>query len=327
MKVLLIFPDTPESVIQLLERETQVIGPIDVTDDWQTTMRAENPDAAIIVVSPQFTGAVMDTAPRLRVIGRPGIGVDNVDLAAATARGICVVNTPDAPTQPVVEKVIGWMLVLSHRLKGADRVARTPNWQGRSALMGNDLAGKTLGLIGTGRVGSRIAQICTSAFGMRVLAFDPYANVERARQFGVELVANLDAMIPAVDFLSVNCPLTPETRGLIDETRLRAMKRTAFLINSARAPVVDEAALVQALQENWIAGAALDVFNSEPPPPDHPLLKLDNVILAPHLGSFTQEAMLRMLTQTAEQVLQVFRGERPANLVNAEVWDTRKTNS
>ncbi len=321
-KVLIIFPDTPESVIELLKRETHVIGPIDATDDWQTALR--DVQAVITVVQPQFTGAVMDTAPRLRVIGRPGIGVDNVDLAAATERGICVVNTPDAPTQPVVEKVIGWMLTLSHRLFPADRVARASQWQGRSALMGNDLVGKTLGLIGTGRVGSRIAQICTSAFGMRVLAFDPYANAERVRQFGVELVANLDELIPIVDFLSVNCPLTPETRGLIDANRLRAMKRTAFLINSARAPVVDEVALVQALREKWIAGAALDVFTSEPPPPDHPLLKLDNVILAPHLGSFTQEAMLRMLTQTAEQVLQVFHGERPTYLVNAEVWEKRK---
>jgi phosphoglycerate dehydrogenase-like enzyme len=127
-----------------------------------------------------------------------------------------------------------------------------------------------------------------------------------------------------VDFLSVNCPLTLETRGLIDEKRLRAMKPTAFLINSARAAVVDESALIRALQEKWIAGAALDVLTSEPPSPDHPLLKLDNALLAPHLGSFTQEAMLRMLMQTAEQVLQVFHGQRPANLVNDEVWEKRK---
>lgn len=323
-RVLIIFPDTPESVIELLKREAQVIGPIDATDDWQAAMR--DVEAVITVVSPQFTGTVMDASPRLRVIGRPGIGVDNVDLKAATERGICVVNTPDAPTQPVVEKVMAWMLTLAHRLFPADRVARAPQWQGRSALIGNDLAGKTLGLIGTGRVGSRIAQICASAFGMRVLAYDPYTNAERARQFGIELIANLDEMIPVVDFLSVNCPLTPETRGLIDAKRLRAMKPTAFLINSARAPVVDESALVQALREKWITGAALDVFTSEPPPPDHPLLKLDNVLLAPHLGSFTQEAMLRMLTQTAEQVLQVCHGERPANLVNGEVWEKRKTN-
>ncbi|MBI5034745.1 MAG: hydroxyacid dehydrogenase [Chloroflexi bacterium] len=321
-RVLIVFPDTPESVIELLRRETQVSGPIDASDDWESALR--NVEAVIATAQPQFTRQVMDQAPRLRVIGRPGIGVDNVDVEAATARGVCIVNTPDAPTQPVVEKVIGWMLALSHRLFPADQIARVPQWQGRSALMGNDLAGKTLGLIGTGRVGSRIAQICSNAFGMRVIAFDPYANVERVKQFNIELIANLDEMIPLVDFLSVNCPLTSETRGLIDERRLRMLKPTAFLINSARAPVVDEMALAQVLEEKCIAGAALDVFNVEPPPLDHPLLKLDNALLAPHLGSFTQEAMLRMLMQTAEQVVQVFRGQRPVNLVNADVWENRK---
>ena len=276
------------------------------------------------MVQPHFIGEIMDTAPRLRVIGRPGIGVDNVDLAAATARGICVVNTPDAPTQPVVEKVIGWMLMLAHRLRNADRVARAAEWQGRSALMGNDLAGKTLGLLGVGRVGSRLAQICSSAFGMRVLAFDPYASADRVRPFGVELVTSLDELLPAVDFLSVNCPLTPETRGLIGEKQLRRLKPTAFLINSARAQVVDEAALTQALRLGWIAGAALDVFASEPPPSDHPWLQMDNVVLAPHLGSFTREAMLRMLMQTAEQVMMVFHGQRPPNLVNAAAWNQRR---
>ncbi len=322
MKVLLIFPDTPESVIALLRTETDVIGPIGEQEEWQ----AELPKAAavITVVQPQFTAAVMDAAPRLRVIGRPGIGVDNVDLAAATARGICVVNTPDAPTQPVVEKVIGWMLMLAHHLRDADRVARVPQWQGRSGLLGNDLAGKTLGLIGVGRVGSRVAQIGASSFGMRVLAFDPYANPERLLKLGIERVAQIDALLPLVDFLSINCPLTPETRGLIDARRLRAMKPTAFLINSARAQVVDEAALVQALCDKWIAGAALDVFSAEPPPPDHPLLQLDNVILSPHTGSFTREGMLRMLTQTAEQVLMVLNGRRPPNLVNPEVWGKRR---
>ncbi len=323
-KVLILFPDTPDAVIEYLSRVARVIGPFTSQDDWQTPLR--DCDAAIIVVQPQFTGAVMDSAPRLRVIGRPGIGVDNVDLAAATARGICVVNTPDAPTEPVVEKVIAWMLMLAHNLRGADRVARVAEWQGRSALLGNDLEGKTLGLIGIGRVGSRVAQICASAFKMRVLAYDPHTNAERARQFGIELVANLDALLPVADFLSVNCPLTTETRGMIGAAQLRAMKPTAYLINSARAQVVDEPALIQALREHWIAGMATDVFPTEPPPPEHPLLQMDNVILAPHVGSFTREAMLRMLMQTAEQVMMVFNGQRPPNLVNADVWERRRTN-
>ena len=322
-QLLLIFPDTPAAVIEYMSRWARVIGPIAPREDWQTPLR--DCAAAIILVQPQFTGAVMDTAPRLRVIGRPGIGVDNVDLAAATARGICIVNTPDAPTEPVVEKVVAWILMLAHHLRDADRVARVAGWQGRNALLGNDLEGKTLGLIGIGRVGSRVAQICASVFKMRVLAYDPHANAERARQFGIGLVARLDALLPVTDFLSVNCPLTPETHGMIGAAQLRAMKQTAYLINSARAQVVDEPALIQALREHWIAGAASDVFPTEPPPPDHPLLQMDNVILAPHVGSFTREGMLRMLMQTAEQVEMVFNGQRPPNLVNAEVWERRKT--
>jgi phosphoglycerate dehydrogenase-like enzyme len=322
-QLLLIFPDTPAAVIEYMSRWARVIGPIAPREDWQTPLR--DCAAAIILVQPQFTGAVMDTAPRLRVIGRPGIGVDNVDLAAATARGICIVNTPDAPTEPVVEKVVAWILMLAHHLRDADRVARVAGWQGRNALLGNDLEGKTLGLIGIGRVGSRVAQIFASVFKMRVLAYDPHANAERARQFGIGLVARLDALLPVTDFLSVNCPLTPETHGMIGAAQLRAMKPTAYLINSARAQVVDEPALIQALREHWIAGAASDVFPTEPPPPDHPLLQMDNVILAPHVGSFTREGMLRMLMQTAEQVEMVFNGQRPPNLVNAEVWERRKT--
>ncbi len=323
MRILILFPGTPDEVLAALRREAEVIGPLDLADDWQTPFKTS--DAIITIVQPQFTGAVLDQAPRLRVIGRPGIGVDNVDLAAATARGIAVVNTPDAPTEPVAEKVVGWIIMLAHRLGAADRVTRVPGWQGRDRLMGNDLVGKTLGLIGVGRVGSRVAQICSDAFGMCVLAYDPHADPERVRALKVELVPSLAQLLPAADFLSIHCPLTPETRGLIGEAQLRAMKPTAFIVNAARFPVLDEGSFLRALREGWIAGAALDVLPSEPPPPDHPLLQMENVILAPHLGSFTREAMYRMLKETADQVLQVLRGERPPNLVNAEVWERRKT--
>lgn len=322
-QVLIVFPGTPEQVIDSLRREARVVGPLDALDDWQTPLR--DSDAIITVVQPQFTGAVMDLAPRLQVIARPGIGVDNVDLAAATERGIAVVNTPDAPTTPVVEKVVGWMIMLAHRLQPADRVARDPAWKGRSALFGNDLAGKVLGLVGTGRVGSRVAKICGSALGMRVLAYDPYANPQRAQELDIELVGSLDSMLPELDFLSIHCPLTPETHNLIGAPQLRSMKPTAYLINSARFAVVNEQALVQALSDHWIAGAALDVLPTEPAAPDHPLLRMDNVILAPHIGSFTDEGHLRMLTQAAEQVLMVLHGERPRNLVNPGVWERRRT--
>ncbi len=323
MRILILFPGTPEEVVHSLRAHADVVGPLDVGQDWQTPFRTC--DAIITVVQPQFTGAVLDQAPALRVIGRPGIGVDNVDLAAATARGIAVVNTPDAPTEPVAEKVVGWIIMLAHRLGPADRVARAPGWQGREHLMGNDLVGKTLGLIGVGRVGSRVAGICAEALGMRVLAYDPYASAERMSRLKVELVPHLDQLLTAADFISIHCPLTAETRGLLGEAQLRRLKRTAYVINSARFGVLDEEAFVRALREGWLAGAALDVLPSEPPPPDHPLLHMDQVLLAPHFSSFTHEGMFRMLQETADQVLAVLRGERPPNLVNPDVWDKRKS--
>ncbi len=320
-QVLILWDDLAPQAFDLLLAEVQVIGPIGLQEDWCTPL--ENADAALIAVQYQFTAQVLDRAPRLRVIGRPGIGVDNVDIPAATERGICVVNTPDAPTEPVAEKVIGWMLAFAHRLFDANQVARASGWPGRSRLQGNDLIGKTLGLVGLGRVGSRVAQICSGAFGMRVVVYDPYASAARPRECNAELVS-LNELLRASDFVSLHCPLTDETRGLIGANELHAMKPTAFLINSARAPIVVETALVQALRERWIAGAALDVFPSEPPPPDHPLLTMDNVLLAPHVGSFTRESVVRMSVESAAQVLQVLRGERPPNLVNPSVWENRR---
>jgi len=321
-RILLLYGDLPGEASELLQHEAQIVGPFRPQDDWRTPLKEA--DALITGAQFKLTPEVLDGAPRLRVMGRPGIGVDNIDLAAATERGICVVNTPDAPTEPVAEKVVGWILMLAHRLREADRVARSAGWSERGTLRGHDLAGKTLGLIGVGRVGGRVAQICSTAFRMRVLAYDPYVNPARAYLLGIEPVSSLDELLPAADFISVHCPLSDETRGMLGEQELQRMKPTAYLINAARAPIVSEAALLRALREGWIAGAAIDVFPSEPPPPDHPLLALDNAILSPHIASFTHEGVLRMSTGCAEQVLMVLRGERPSNLVNPEVWEKRR---
>ena len=321
-RILLLYGDLPGEASELLQHEAQIVGPFRPQDDWRTPLKEA--DALITGAQFKLTPEVLDGAPRLRVMGRPGIGVDNIDLAAATERGICVVNTPDAPTEPVAEKVVGWILMLAHRLREADRVARSAGWSERGTLRGHDLAGKTLGLIGVGRVGGRVAQICSTAFRMRVLAYDPYVNPARAYLLGIEPVSSLDELLPAADFISVHCPLSDETRGMLGEQELQRMKPTAYLINAARAPIVSEAALLRALREGWIAGAAIDVFPSEPPPPDHPLLALDNAILSPHIASFTHEGVLRMSMGCAEQVLMVLRGERPPNLVNPEVWEKRR---
>ena len=321
-RVLLLYSDMPADVIETLKREAQVVGPLAARDNWHP-MLAEA-DAIITGVDIHFTAEVLDQATKLRVIGRPGIGVDNIDIPAAIQRGICVVNTPDAPTEPVAEKVVGWILMLSHRLHLADRVARSAGWKERDLLKGYNILGKTLGLVGVGRVGGRVAQMCSGALGMRMIAYDPYLPSDRARQLGVELITSVEAMLPQCDFLSLHCPLTEETHGMIGEQQLRMMKPTAFLINTARGLVIDETAFVTALRKGWIAGAALDVWTVEPPPADHPLLEMDNVILAPHVGSFTAEGVQRMSIESAEQVLQVLRGERPPNLVNPTVWDRRR---
>lgn len=321
-QVLLLYGSLPGEAVELLKREAHIVGPFGPQDDWRVPLKQA--DALITGTQFKFIPEVLDCAPRLRAIGRPGIGVDNIDLAAATERGICVVNTPDAPTEPVAEKTVGWMLMLAHRLREADRVARGAGWQERGTLRGHDLAGKTLGTIGLGRVGGRVAQICSTALRMRVLAYDPYVNPARAYLLGLEPASSLDALLSAADFVSLHCPLTDETRSMLGERELRMMKPTAYLVNAARAQIVHEEALLRALREGWIAGAAIDVFPSEPPPPDHPLLALDNVILSPHVASFTHEGVMRMSMGSAEQVLMVLRGERPPNLVNPEVWEKRR---
>ncbi len=272
----------------------------------------------------QFTAEVMDLAPDLLVIGRPGIGLDNIDLAAATERGIAVVHTPDGPTEPVAEMVLGFLIMLAHKLPQADRHLRRHGFPGRYTLLGQDLVGKTLGLVGLGRIGGRVAGMCRAALGMRVLAYDPYVDPERARALGAELMDDLHTLLAQADFVSVHVPLTPETRGLVGSAELAAMKPTAYLINTSRGPVVDEKALVQALREGRIAGAALDVFDPEPPSPDNPLFELENVIVTPHIGSYTEEGVWRMSMGAVEQVLQVLRGERPAHLANPEVWQRRR---
>jgi len=322
-RILLLYSEMPPETMAMLRREAEVVGPLRPGDDWQAALQ----DVEAVITSSHFlfTGAVMDRAPRLWVIARPGIGVDNVDVAAATARGICVINTPDAPTQPVVEKVIGWLIMLAHRLLEADQVAREAGWQRRRSLLGQDLVGKTLGIVGLGRVGRGVAKIASGALQMRVLAYDPNVSQEYARQWGAELVPRLDDLLPVADFLSLNCPLTAQTAGLIGAPELRAMQPTAYLINAARGQVVDEAALAQALRERWIAGAAVDVFSAEPPPADHPLLHVDNIILAPHIGSYTQEGVRRMAVQSAGQTVTALKGQRPPHLVNPEVWEKRRS--
>jgi D-3-phosphoglycerate dehydrogenase len=217
------------------------------------------------------------------------------------------------------------MLMLAKQIRKADQAIRQGNFAFRTRATGTEILGKTLGIIGGGHIGSRVARICGSAFEMRVLLYDPYLTPAQAMACGGELCSTLAQVMRESDFISVHTPLNPETRQLVGKQEIGWMKPTAFLINTSRGPVVEESALIEALREGRIAGAGLDVFESEPLGSDSALLCMDNVVLTPHLASFTDEGRYRMGIIVAEQVLQVFRGQRPQFLANPDVWERRRT--
>jgi D-3-phosphoglycerate dehydrogenase / 2-oxoglutarate reductase len=273
-----------------------------------------------------ITGDVMDrVGERLRVVGRPGIGVDRVDLAAATERGILVVNTPDGPTESTAEHAIALLLSLTKRVTVGDRELRKGRgWTDYGVLsIGLEAHGATLGLVGLGRIGGRVAEIA-GALGMRVLAFDPYAAPARAAALGVTLVGTLEELLSSADVVSLHCPAIPATYQLINARTLALMRRGSYLINVARGTVIDEAALVDALRSGQLAGAGLDVFDPEPAAADNPLFSLPNTICTPHIASYTNASVLRMRMMVCEQVAMALRGERPTELVNPEVWERRR---
>ncbi|HID87439.1 MAG TPA: hydroxyacid dehydrogenase [Anaerolineae bacterium] len=296
-----------------------------VADVIQSADLADLPgaDAAVISSRPTADGAFMDRAgPRLKAIARPGIGVDNVNIPAATQRGILVVNTPDAPTESTAEHAVALLLALSKRVVAGDMSLRGAGIP-RSQLLGTEARGRVLGVVGFGRVGRRVAEICARGLKMRVIAHDPYVDPALATALGVEMAEDLDELLAQADFVTLHPALTPETRGLIGERELRRMKPGAYLINTSRGPVVDEAALVRGLEEGHLAGAALDVFDPEPPTPDNPLLRMANVVVTPHIGSYTDLGVRAMSEGVVDQLLQIFRGERPPFLVNPEAWPGR----
>lgn len=266
--------------------------------------------------------AVFAAAPRLVVVACSGRGTDAVDIAAATRHGVAVVNNPGFGERPVSEAAIAMLLALAKRLVQSDAwMRRGEGWQHRGAFAGyHDIAGKTLGIVGLGQIGSETARKAIAAFGMRVLAYDPYVPAAKAEALGATMVGTLGELLEAADCVSLHPELTDETRGMIGEAELRRMKRSAFLINTARGKVVQQAPLVRALTEGWIAGAALDVYEDEPLGEASPLYALENLLLTPHVAGLTVEALEGMSLSTARQIVQALSGERPAHLVNPEAW-------
>jgi D-3-phosphoglycerate dehydrogenase / 2-oxoglutarate reductase len=273
-------------------------------------------DAVVVRSATTIDADVIAAAERLKVIARAGIGLDNVDVEAATARGVLVCNAPQSNVISAAEHTVALLLALARQIPQADRSLRSGEWR-RSDFEGVELHGKILGVLGLGRVGTLVAQRC-SAFGMRLVAFDPYVSADRAARMGVELIADVAALCRVADVLTVHLPKTAETVGLIGETELRAMKPTALLINTSRGGLVDEQALHEALTLGWIAGAALDVYSTEPVT-DSPLFSLPNVVVTPHLGASTTEAQDKAGTMVADAVAAALRGEFVPSAVNVQI--------
>lgn len=285
----------------------------------QTVQGLPERTRAVIVGTRHHWGAeVWRRAPRLQVLARCGMGFDNVDLDSATAAGVCVVNTPDAPTESTAEFTLALLLAVQRRLPAAGARIADGDWVD-GTLRGRDLAGQTLGLVGLGRIGRRVAELA-QAFGMRVLAYDPAAAVPT----GIERCTTLAQLLMQADVVSLHCPLTSGTHGLLGAAEIAKMKQGAVLLNTARGPLLDETALADALKEGRLAGAGIDVWSEEPVPRDHPLLSLPNVVATPHMAAFTAEGQRRSHMAAAEQVTQVLRGERPAALLNPAVWAKRR---
>lgn len=314
-KVLIVQP-IHESGVKLLKKEVDVILAPD--SSVETVCKEIKGIHGVIVRTAPFTREIIESADKLEVIGRHGVGVDNIDIEAASGRGIPVVNTPNANMVSVAEHTMGFILALAKRLVISDKATRGENFAIREEFAASDLDGKTLGIVGAGRVGSTLAKKCKAAFNMRLLAYDPYLSPEKAKEMGVSLCDSLPELLKESDFVSIHVPLTKDTRDLIGEKELKLMKRTAFLINVARGEIVNEKALAKALKEKWIAGAATDVFSQEPPAPDNPLLKIENIILSPHMAALTKECVIRMATGVAEGVLDVLRGNKPKYIANLD---------
>ncbi len=277
---------------------------------------------ALILQWPQVTAASLGSSRRLAVVARFGVGYDNVDIGAATRAGVAVVNTPDAVRRPVAVSILTFLLALSGRLMQRDRATRESRWEAVAEDIGVGLVGRTLGSIGLGNIGQELFRLARP-FDMDFIAHDPFVEPAVAEELGVRLVGLEDAFREA-DFLNISVPLTRETRGLVNGERLALMKGTAFLINTARGPVVDQSALTRALQERRIAGAGLDVFEKEPPDPDDPILGLDNVILAPHALCETDQLQGAIGKSVIDTVLSVKRGQPPGNLVNRDVLENER---
>ena len=298
----------------LVDEETIELVSVDDSASEEFVSALRTADALIVRSATRVTRELLSLAPRLKAVGRAGVGVDNVDLPAASERGVAVFNAPGGNTIAAAELTIALLISVARKIPAAEASLRSGLWD-RAAFKGVELRGKTLGLIGAGRIGSEVAVRC-QAFEMDVITYDPYLSPARADELGVEMVS-LDKVIERSDFVSIHVPLNDETRGLIAADALGRMKPTAFVVNASRGGVVDETALTKALHNGDIAGAALDVYESEPLAADSPLRDAPNLVLTPHLGASTAEAQVNVATEVAEKIRILIETGSLSDAVNA----------
>ncbi len=305
----------PEASRPLVEAGMDVVAGADCADEAAVIEALRGYDASVASMEP-YTRAVFEALPELKVVSRWGVGVDNIDLQAATDHGVVIANTPGMVTEAVADHTFCLMLALSRRLLEEMDVARSLAW---CRVEGADLWQKTLGIVGFGSIGQAVARRA-GGFSMRVLAYDPVPSPEAADALGVELVG-LDELLAEADIVVLHANVTDESRGMIGEAQLRAMKPSALFVNAARGALVDQPVLARALQEGWIAGAALDALDPEPPAADDPLLCAPNCIITPHNSSQTAETSRRVNAQVCESIIDVLAGRRPRFVVNPAVFD------
>ena len=300
-----------EEGIRRLQTETEVDFMPGISPE-ELIKRIKDYDALAIRSGTKVTEDVINAAEKLKVIGRAGVGVDNVDIDAATKKGIIVVNTPGGNTISAAEHTIAMMLALSRNIPQANSSLKGGEWK-KKMYAGVEVYNKTLGIVGIGRIGAEVAKRM-KAFEMRILGYDPFVTEERAGELGIRM-ATLDEIFRESDFITVHTPLTPETRNLIDEPELRIMKPGVRLINCARGGIINEEALARAVADGRVAGAAVDVFTKEPPT-GNPMLDQNKIIVTPHLGASTAEAQINVAVAVADQILEVMRGNIPSNALN-----------
>ncbi|TCK28028.1 D-3-phosphoglycerate dehydrogenase [Ancylobacter aquaticus] len=311
-RVLATSPLHPDAEAFLRERCTYLVAP-DIEPD---TLRRAVGDVDALIVRVKLPDDIFDHAPRLKACIRHGVGLDFVPVKAATRAGVIVGNLPDANTQAVVEHAVGCALLLAKDFHALAQEFRAQGWTARDRHPSLELAGRTVGIVGCGRIGRGVARALKQAFGMRVLGY----NRSPATTGDDIEPATLDQLLREADIVVLTLALAPETRSLMNAQRLAAMKPGAFLINVARGELIDDAALVAALESGHLAGVALDVFDREPLPPDHPLLAAPRLFLTPHTAGGTRESLRRMSMEAARDAIDVLQGNPPSHLINAELW-------